>query len=244
MFREEQTESKPHTAKQLLIYGYLYMNRTMRDEVKLSLEELIIGCGYTPHKGKDRTNDQFRQELSDMYRNNYSGCFDLYTESDISTINTNERFVLNLSNILYDYDSFTKILFNDFDKIIHSDYKILLIYLYIKSYIFERKKDRDGTELESIQNKQEGYALSYEQISKGTNIAKSSVIKIIIALQDLQLIECYTTGGYKDQDGKIRNAPNIYVLYGKQKEIPYIINNLRKQYKVNDFFEIKQNNSS
>lgn len=238
---------KIHTMKQLLIYGYLFMNRTMRDEVKLSLEELIIGCGYSPHKGKNNINDQFRQELYTMYEDNRSGHFHLSTQVDILTIGIIERFTIDLSDIILDYDKFTKVEFNDYDKIVLSKYqhkdKMLLVYLYIKSHIFERRKDSNGNETESIEDVQEGYALSYEQIAKDTGISKSTVIKIIKLLEDLEMLHCYTTGGYKDDGGKIRNAPNVYVLYNKQNEIPYIIERLKKLYKTDGFYEINPDSS-
>lgn len=237
----------PHTPKQLLIYGYLFMNRTMRDEVVLSLEHLVKSCGYKISNSENAPINKFRQELYDMYQKDSSGYFEMYTETDILTVKPKDIFVIDLSIIPYTYNRFTKITFDDYDKIVRSQYlnkdNLLYVYLYLKSHIYERKKDQYGNDVEIIKDKPEACFLSYEQISNETGLSKQSIVNIIHLLQNMKLIECYTTGGYKDKDNKIRNAPNIYTLYGHKNEIPYMIDYLKEYYSVDKFFPItkKQN---
>lgn len=238
MFKSDEVHNPTHTGKQLLIYGYLFMNRTMRDEVNFSLEELIRGCGYVPDRHIGKTNDLFRSDLINMINKNKSGHFDIKSYTDIDKVNIKDRIILNLGDIMMGHENkHTKLNFCDFDIITASDFKskenLLLTYLFLKSHFFERKSN----DLKNIQEKPIGYAIDYDRISKELNLgSENTVIAIVDYLCDLNLLYRHITGGYRDKKGNIKNAPNVYTLPEYKSEVKYIVDNLKELYNVDRFF--------
>lgn len=247
MFEDGDLKHK-HNGIQLLIYGYLFMHRNMRDEVNFSLEELIEGCGYSVNRHSGKINELFVQNLQYIIQENKSGHFDIKYKYHSQQINLTNRIILYLGEIIIDDDKYTKLLFDDFDIITTSNCKnkdnLLLIYLYLKSHFFERKKIRDSNgniigEQGSPQENPVGYAIDYDHIVIDTKLSRSTVVRVIDSLHNLKLIYRYTTGGYKNDKGKIKNAPNIYTLWKYKNEVEYIEYKLKEIFKVDEFFEIK-----
>jgi hypothetical protein len=239
LFKGVNFETSPPNAKQLLIYGFLFMNRTMRDEVNISLEFLVTKCGYKISRSSGKSIETFRQELHNMIQIKNIGHFELSTETDILTILPNKTFTIYLGEIIADSDQFTKILFDEFDKITASDYSykcnMLLIYLYIKSFIYEKPKEKQLYSVANPEEPQRGCSISLYDMSVATGISISSIQTIIKELQDLKLITSYTTGKYLSSKGTLCNAKNIYVLYGEESEIPNVEQRLKQFYNVKKF---------
>lgn len=241
--------NKNHTGRQLLIYGYLFMHRNMRDEVNFSLEELIQGCGNSLNRHMGKSNEIYYQDLKYIIEQNKSGHFDISTIKAIRKINLTDRIILYLGEIVIDDEKYTKLSFDDYDIITSSDYKrkdnLLITYLYIKSHFFERKQSKDDNgnitrEEETLRDNPVGYAIDYEKIAKDIGIAKNTVINAIDYLCNLKLLYVYKTGGYKNDKGKIQNAPNIYTPWDRQNEAVYVLDKLKELYKVDRFYEIKK----
>lgn len=232
-------DDKNHTPKQLLVYAYLFMHRNMIDEVNFSLEELISGCGYSVNKYKDKNHVNLHDELLQMIKQNKSGHFNIKPKVDLRDINLTQRIVFYLGEIIVgDSESYTKLEFTDFNTLVSCKYKnkdnLLFVYLYIKSYFFERKEN------ETAKDKPMGYAINYDRIAKDTGLERKTVIRAVECLNQLKLLYIHKTGGYKDSKGKIQNAPNIYTLWDSQNEVVYVLNKLKEIYKVDRFFEIKK----
>lgn len=242
-------EHKNHTGRQLLIYGYLFMHRDMRDEINFSIEELIKGCGSSSNRHTGKTNDLFYQDLKYIISQNKSGHLNIRSKSIIKQVNLTDRIILYLGEIIIDDEKYTKLLFDEYDIITSSSYKrkdnLLLTYLYLKSHFFERKhiKDKNGNIIGEEGNPKDnpvGYAIDYKNISKDTNLAINTVISAIDYLCNLKLLYVHKTGGYKNHEGKIKNAPNIYTLWKYQNEVVFILDKLKEIYKVNKFYEINK----
>lgn len=244
MFKDRDNN---HSGLQLLIYGYLFMHRNMRDEVNFSLEELIKGCGYSVNRHSGKANRLFLDNLQYIIQKNKSGHFDIKYKNYKKQINLTDRIILYLGEIIVDDEKYTKLLFDDFDTIVNSKYKnkdnLILMYLYLKSHFFERKKIKDNYdnivgEEGNPKDNPIGYAIDYDRIAYDTGLSKSTVIRLTDTLHSLKLVYNHTTGGYNDIKGKIRNAPNIYTLWKYQDEVDYIKDKLKEVYKVDRFFDI------
>lgn len=244
MFKDKDNS---HSGLQLLIYGYLFMHRDMRDEVNLSLEELIRGCGYSVNRHSGKANKLFLDNLHYIVQQNKSGHFNIKYKHHKKQINLTDRIILYLGEIIIDDEKYTKLPFDDFDIIVNSECKnkdnLILMYLYLKSHFFERKKIKDnyGNIIGEEGNPRDnpvGYAIDYDHIAYDTGLSKSTVIRVTDTLHSLKLIYNHTTGGYNDIKGKIKNAPNIYTLWKYQDEIEYVINKLKEVYKVDRFFAL------
>lgn len=233
-------DNKNHTGRQLLIYGYLFTHRNMRDEINFSLEELILGCGYSINSHIGKSNELFGEDLIHIIQQNKSGHFDIKPMVNIKQINLTQRIILYLGEIVIeDNFQYTKLPFSDFDIITSCGYKqrdnLILVYLYLKSHFFERKQDNS----ETAEDKPIGYAIDYDHIAEDIGLCKSAVFSAVNYLCDLGLLYKYTTGGYKDKKGKIRNVPNIYTLPIHKDEVKYLIKKLQDIYKVDRFYDVE-----
>ena len=242
-------ENKNHTGRQLLIYGYLFMHRNMRDEVNFSLEELIQGCGSSLNRHIGKTNELYYQDLKYIIEQNKSGHFNITTKKVFKQINLTDRIILYLGDIVIDGEKHTQLTFEEYDIITTSDYirkdNLLITYLYLKSHFFERKLIKDEHnkiigEEGTPKDNPVGYAIDYKNISTDIGLSINTVISAINYLYVLKLLYVYKTGGYKNDKGKIQNAPNIYTPWDRQNEAIYVLDKLKEKYKVDKFYEIKK----
>lgn len=242
-------DGENYTGRQLLIYGYIFMNRNMRDEINFSLEELIKGCGSLLNRNSGKSNELYYDDLKYIIEQNKIGHFNIREKKLAKEINLTDRIILYLGDIIIDDEKYTKLLFDDYDIITSSNYKrkdnLFITYLYIKSHFFERKliKDSNGNITGEEGNPKDnpvGYAIDYKDISENIGLSINTVINAIDYLYELKLLYVYKTGGYRNSKGKIQNAPNIYTLWNYQNEVKYVLDKLKERYNVDKFYEIKK----
>jgi len=130
-----------------------------------------------------------------------------------------------------------------FNKIMESKTKLnketlLLVFLYINSYIYIRKKSDNGTEhFNDIENRPEAFFRELRQVSIEINLSPTTLINCIQELIELEILKKHIVGSIKEKDKVPRNVPNIYVLnkHGYQQEIKWAEKKLKEMYKVDKF---------
>lgn len=148
-------------------------------------------------------------------------------------------------------EKFTKLNANQIDTILESDCgsnkeNILLVFLYIASYIGCRKKnDAENKDDHNIKNNPNAFWRTIQRMSQDLAMSKKTIadcLKFLTEkheLHDALLIKHEV--GYIPQPGNKppKNAPNIYVLNqkGYQREIQLAINKMKELYNVDYFIQ-------
>lgn len=191
--------------KILLVAMFLYKNLTNSNTVSLTINNLVEECGYRPDSHKGKNNDQFKEMLSILIKNEY-----VSSSFDISLIKPTEFFQVRINkDALFDTPSnFVMLEETEFNRIIHSKSNIdkaslLLGFLSIKKYI---NMSPNATKL---------CAPSINTLRSDFNVGSNATVRNIIdELENLCLIYRLNCGCHK-QDGSIRNTPTCYALEEK-----------------------------
>lgn len=198
-------DEKYATAK-LFIYVFLKMNTPPSKKTYLTLYDLLKSSGMRKPK-IESTRAQDLINILQEFVNSGELCTTKYS---ISNFKLKENIIADCFLDDRSGERWVALTFSEYYSLLEKNnstnrMRDLLIYLYIKSYIWKRRDD------ESMRS--ESGVLSQKQISEDTLINRKGVIAIIHHLQnDLKLIRfCKVKNQYRD-DHKYFNAKTVYVL--------------------------------
>lgn len=221
---------------------YLDRKRSIEDNVGFSLYDLVIQSGYQINRTKTGAILPFRQQIQFLVDNNM-----IQFNTPISNFKGNNFASIK---ILDDFDSvedYTIITADEIDTLLQSKTKIekanlFAIYLYMKSYIFQRNLTDIGEEFADAPSKPSAFFKSIDSIMQDTGISKETINRCIKEYIHLRLFKCKQTGSYKTSNDKEKNAPNIYVLDNDkaEQEIEWAVEKLKQMYNVDTFGEFKK----
>lgn len=242
----EMIRSKSFDAKEVCVRFILNEIRGMSDKCHFSLRYLIDSCGYTPRRGKDGVNGNYKNILRKLEQDNLIVVDEKYGISDSSVCHINDLIVLKINPDRFDVvENFTKLTNNEFDCLIrnsqhHNKGALLHLYLYIKSYYHK---------LTSF-NRPLGCHQSLKTIGKNIGLSEKTLISLLSSLVDSNLLIKYYVGAMevKKYGDKSRiNVPNIYIpnLGQSQDEINETINStvamMQEFYSVDEFLPFMKN---
>lgn len=172
--------------KELIVYptiqcmNYIYFNTNRVNICNFTLDDMILSCGYTPHRSKGRSNDTFNNMLTYLSNNNIIRGFKLEKPNNLNKISLNEA-----KNIKFFKSDYEKI-FNN-----HSSNGVVCSrMLYVYAFL-----------LYCNENKIE---MSYGYIVKSTGLHLRSVSTYLKSFKELGL-DKYIPSTYSDSESLIAN---------------------------------------
>lgn len=197
-----------------IIMCYLFnAQRRTNNLCSFTLEDMIIWCGFSPHRSKGRTNDKFKFIL-----NNLNQLKAIKSNIDLLNVKPNEYITVEYNAISYyenRYYGYSYCSVDSFDKIIKLDLpaiekcNLLNVYLYISARVSYRTK---GDAIEISGGKSESCWFSYETIAKELNISLRSISTYISTLKNMDLIDYSNVGKLINSKSVVINGANVYVL--------------------------------
>ena len=203
-----------------LVLAYLQKNKTLLDKVNLTIDNLVIECGYTPDNHPNKTNDDFKSILKQLIDSEQ-----IHTDVNIDKIRSNQFFTLDIDRNLFHCDkNFVLVNIEEFDKIINNKTKasksvVWGIYIYIKQWI----------PLDDIQAKV-AYPSKYGMQKKLGISSNTTVKKAVQDLVDLGMLYEYSERYYENSDGEFEPTNNVFAL--EENELKYAEQTLCSYYKV------------
>jgi hypothetical protein len=204
----------------LLVIDYLYINTNKKDITLLTIQDLILSCGYNKvdnHKG--RNVDQFKCILTKL-----KDVGIITTDIDFNTSKPTELLKIKL-NLLKENEGFIQLLELEKDKILLQDKhkvdnkKLLIYYCYLKSRIYKRN---NNDAMVAFGGRAEVTWVTYVTIGKDLGFTDESIKKYNDILLELNLIRIGYVGNWYYADDKnkvIRESVNISfsILYTKSQ---------------------------
>lgn len=234
----------------LMVYILIDRNRTLENKSHISIGQVLSMCGYKHDtKRKPKIFYETVKSLVFLETNHF-------IETDIDMYGLSYKDLIEIRIIQENFDAcenFTKLYGRDLDRIMSIDAKptkesILLVFLYICSYIGCRSKKDDGSEYDNAKDNPEAFFKSLEIMAREISMSKDTIN---------QCIECLTSNKkdkpllIKKEVGSIpatksqppKNVPNIYVLNknGYQQEIKWALDKMLEVYGVKNFEQKKGN---
>lgn len=236
----------------LIPFIMINRNRTYEDKSHITIGQVMDYCGYKKSTHKPKVFFEIIKSILFLVENNYiEASFDPYR------IGYDDSIEINIISKNFDVETdFTKFANKDFDKIFKIDStptkeSLLVCYLYIKSYIIQRKRDKDGNELSDHPcESPEAFYRSIENMAKELSMSKDTINQCIDYLTTSSdnrtaLLIKREVGSVKvDKNRPPKNVPNIYVLNksGYQQEIEWALMKMMEIYKVDEFDSQKSGN--
>ena len=237
----------------LIVWIIIDRHRTLEDKSYLIIGEILDLCGYR----RTRHHPKIVKEIIKCLLFLDINKFIQLDFIDIYNVPYEMAITLKIISTVFDpLDNFTKIYNQEMDSILWSHINekyitdketplrenVLIVYLYIKSFIWEKSENYISY------NYPTAFWGSIDGMAKDLKMAKKTILNCIDYLiaptndNDSLLIK-HETGYIPQEDNKPpKQAPNIYVLNkeGYEKEIQWALNKMMEIYKVDHF--IKRNN--
>lgn len=211
--------------------------------VGTSINEILELCHYSLHsKGDKNVAHKIKKSLltfvskSDLIWDNKHD----YRSSDSVSANAHLRF--KVTKTVFDpQDNFVILYDTEWDKLMSISNRLsksilLRVYLYIKSWNFQNT--------EVITESVCGCYKKETVIAEELHMSVRQLDNYLKALCDNGLIVKHITGSYK-KNGKVYNAPNVYVLgsdLNAQQHIQEAVDRLKYTYKVDEFLPMVHKN--
>lgn len=235
-------------------------HRSLENKSYITIGEVLDRCEYMRRNPRPKIVKEIIKCLLFLEANNYIELDYL----DIYNVPYDRCITLNI--IVENFDcaaNFTQIYNSEFDLLLCTDYTIkqkqmnvhhenlLLVYLYIKSYIGCRKKQND---LENINNKESfndnplAFWRTIQSMSSELGMSKKTIDECLDYLANdsddhTALLIKHNTGYIPQSQNKPpKQAPNIYVLNqkGYQNEIRWAVKKMLQIYGVDSFIQEKE----
>ena len=237
----------------LIVWIVIDRHRTLEDKSYLTIGEILDLCGYR----KTRHHPKIVREIIKCLLFLDINKFIQLDFIDIYNVPYEMAITLKIIPPVFDpLDNFTKIYNQEMDSILWSHINekyladketplrenVLIVYLYIKSFIWEKSENYISY------NYPTAFWGSIDAMAKDLKMAKKTILNCIYYLitptnNNDPLLVKHETGYIPQEDNKPpKQAPNIYVLNkeGYEKEIQWALNKMMEIYKVDHF--IKRNN--
>lgn len=178
-------------------------------------------------------------------------------KQDLDSISYDTGIEIKIIPKNFDYpDKFVKLTSSQFDAIMMANTSlsrenILMVFLYINSYIGCRSKKEDGTEYGNAKDNPEAFWRSIESMAKELGMSKDTINQCIGYLTATSnnfpslLVKKEVGSIQPDKTKPPKNVPNIYVLNkeGYEKEIEWALSKLKEIYKVDKFYPLVNGNN-
>lgn len=226
----------------LFVYFAIGRNRTLDDRSYVTVQNIIYDLGYKPARHKPKAVDEIIKSLLFLRDNNYIDC-----DFNVKKLKYNDCIDIKIiAKNFFPRSNFTILYFDEFDMIKDSNSSIgkanlLLIYLYVKSFIFGRQRDDNGNEIYSHPEKYpESFYRSIENIKNDLSMSKDTVVNCLAILSDDTgdcnlLIKEETKRNPEFKNYSMNNVPNIYVLNHNKfnQEIDWTVEKMKNFFKPN-----------
>lgn len=225
--------------------------RSYEDYSWITIREILGFYGYKTTSRKPKAFKEILDVLEYMINNQM---IEVKQDLDSITYDTGIKITIIPEN----FDStekFGKLTSGQFDTIMMADSSsnrenILMVFLYINSYIGCRSRNSDGSEYENAKDNPEAFFRSIENMAKELSMSKDTISKCIDYLTTSSdnipalLVKRKVGSVQKDENKPPQNVPNIYVLNkeGYQQEIEWAMNKMLEVYGVKEFLPMKSGN--
>ena len=232
-----------------LIYILIDKHRSYEDQSYIVISEIFNLCKYKQTKHKPKIFFEIIKCLLFLHESNM---INITSDFDIHSVGYNECIQMDIIPENFDAtDKFSKITSSQLDFIMMSESSInkeniLMVFLYINSYIFIRPKNKNNEEtISDSKSKPEAFFRSMESMAKELAISKDTLNQCIQCLtsssenQKPLLIKREVGSIQPDPKKPPQNVPNIYVLNkeGYEQEIEWAILKMLEVYNVDSFGE-------
>ena len=233
-----------------LIYILIDKHRSYEDQSYIVISEIFNLCKYKQTKHKPKIFFEIIKCLLFLHESNM---INITSDFDIHSVGYNECIQMDIIPENFDAtDKFSKITSSQLDFIMMSESSInkeniLMVFLYINSYIFIRPKNKNNEEtISDPKSKPEAFFRSMESMAKELAISKDTLNQCIQCLtsssenQKPLLIKREVGSIQPDPKKPPQNVPNIYVLNkeGYEQEIEWAILKMLEVYNVDSFGEL------
>ena len=233
-----------------LIYILIDKHRSYEDQSYIVISEIFNLCKYKQTKHKPKIFFEIIKCLLFLHESNM---INITSDFDIHRVGYNECIQMDIIPENFDAtDKFSKITSSQLDFIMMSESSInkeniLMVFLYINSYIFIRPKNKNNEEtISDSKSKPEAFFRSMESMAKELAISKDTLNQCIQCLtsssenQKPLLIKREVGSIQPDPKKPPQNVPNIYVLNkeGYEQEIEWAILKMLEVYNVDSFGEL------
>lgn len=233
-----------------LIYILIDKHRSYEDQSYIVISEIFNLCKYKQTKHKPKIFFEIIKCLLFLHESNM---INITSDFDIHSVGYNECIQMDIIPENFDAtDKFSKITSSQLDFIMMSESSInkeniLMVFLYINSYIFIRPKNKNNEEtISDSKSKPEAFFRSMESMAKELVISKDTLNQCIQCLtsssenQKPLLIKREVGSIQPDPKKPPQNVPNIYVLNkeGYEQEIEWAILKMLEVYNVDSFGEL------
>lgn len=233
-----------------LIYILIDKHRSYEDQSYIVISEIFNLCKYKQTKHKPKIFFEIIKCLLFLHESNM---INITSDFDIHSVGYNECIQMDIIPENFDAtDKFSKITSSQLDFIMMSESSInkeniLMVFLYINSYIFIRPKNKNNEEtISDSKSKPEAFFRSMESMAKELAISKDTLNQCIQCLtsssenQKPLLIKREVGSIQPDPKKPPQNVPNIYVLNkeGYEQEIEWAILKMLEVYNVDSFGEL------
>ena len=233
-----------------LIYILIDKHRSYEDQSYIVISEIFNLCKYKQTKHKPKIFFEIIKCLLFLHESNM---INITSDFDIHSVGYNECIQMDIIPENFDAtDKFSKITSSQLDFIMMSESSInkeniLMVFLYINSYIFIRPKNKNNEEtISDPKSKPEAFFRSMESMAKELAISKDTLNQCIQCLtsssenQKPLLIKREVGSIQPDPKKPPQNVPNIYVLNkeGYEQEIEWAILKILEVYNVDSFGEL------
>lgn len=230
-----------------LIYILIDKHRSYEDQSYIVISEIFNLCKYKQTKHKPKIFFEIIKCLLFLHESNM---INITSDFDIHSVGYNECIQMDIIPENFDAtDKFSKITSSQLDFIMMSESSInkeniLMVFLYINSYIFIRPKNKNNEEtISDSKSKPEAFFRSMESMAKELAISKDTLNQCIQCLtsssenQKPLLIKREVGSIQPDPKKPPQNVPNIYVLNkeGYEQEIEWAILKMLEVYNVDSF---------
>lgn len=226
--------------------------RSYEDYSWITVRKVLEFYGYKTTSRKPKAFKEILDVLEYMINNKM-----IEVKQDLDSLNYDTGIEIKIIPENFDCKkNFGKLTSSQFDTIMMSDSSLnrenlLVAFLYINSYIGCRKKNPDGTELESAKDNPEAFFKSIKHMSEELSMSKDTINQCMEYLtkptdeRDALLIKREVGSVQPDKSKPPKNVPNIYVLNkeGYEQEIKWALEKIVQLYGTDEFYPfIKGNN--
>lgn len=223
--------------------------RSYEDYSWITIRKILEFYGYKTTSRKPKAFKEVLDVLEYMINNKM-----IKIQCDLDSLNYDTGIEIKIIPENFDYpDHFCKLTSSQLDVIMMNDSVInreclLMAFLYINSYIGNRPKKDDGSEVMfNPETKPEAFWRSIDSMSKELSMSKDTITQCIDFLttstgdKKALLIKREVGSIQPDPRKPPQNVPNIYVLNkdGYQQEIEWALCKMLEVYGVDSFDKIK-----
>lgn len=226
--------------------------RSYEDYSWITIRKVLDFYGYDTKKNKPKAVYEILDVLKYMISNQM-----ITVKQDLNSLSYDTGIEIKIIPENFDCaNKFSKLTASQFDTIMSANgslarENILVVFLYIISYIRCRKKNNDGSDMYDDNDNPEAFYKSINSMSTDLGMSKDTInqcIQYLIAPSKYHpalLVKEEVGSIQPDKSKPPINVPNIYVLNkdGYEEEIKLTLEKIKRTYGVDEFFPLKNGNA-